>query len=236
MNPDAVAQYLQHNPKFFDEYADMLAQIFVPHPHGGRAISLPERQMLTLREKNKALEHTLAQLVSAGHDNDALSTKMHRLTLAILRLPKDAPERIIETLTYHLREDFSVPHTAFRAWGLRSEFETLDDASTVSDLLRGAVASATSPLKLPYCGPVDQFRHDDVSLGKEISEWFGDAGAHVKSVAVMSLISVHADGASAGALLALGSEDAQRFYNGMGTMYLERLAELLSAALAHIFP
>jgi hypothetical protein len=47
---------------------------------------------------------------------------------------------------------------------------------------------------------------------------------------------VHADGASSGGLLALASEDEQRFYAGMGTMYLERLAELLSAGLAHIFP
>ena len=236
MNPDAVAQYLQHNPQFFDDYADMLAQIFVPHPHGGRAVSLPERQMLTLREKNKSLEHALAKLVEAGHANDALSTKMHRLTLAILRLPKESPERLIETLTYHLREDFSVPHTAFRVWGVRSGFKGLDDTPGVSAALRNAVASATSPLKLPYCGTVGHFRHEDLMLGKEVSEWFGEAGPHIKSLAVMSLISVHADGTGSGGLLALASEDEQRFYAGMGTMYLERLAEILSAGLAHIFP
>lgn len=236
MNPDAVAQYLQHNPKFFDDYADMLAQIFVPHPHGGRAVSLPERQMLTLREKNKSLEHALAELVQAGHANDALSTKMHRLTLAILRLPKESPERLIETLTYHLREDFSVPHTAFRVWGVSAGFKGLDDTPGVSAALRGAVASATSPLRLPFCGPVGHFRHEELALGKEVSGWFSDAGTHIKSMAVMSLISVHADGASSGGLLALGSEDAERFYTDMGTMYLERLAELLSAGLSHIFP
>ena len=245
MNPDAVAQYLQHNPKFFDTYADMLAQIFVPHPHGGRAISLPERQILTLREKSKTLEHTLAQLLETGHGNDALAVKMHRLTLAVLRLPKDAPDRIIETLTYHLREDFSVPHTAFRVWGVRAGFESIEGGLGASSAMRGAVASATSPLKLPYCGPVAHFKHDDAALGGEVAGWFGDTGAHVKSLAVMSLISVHAGGgsgaggdhgASAGGVLVLGSEDEQRFYAGMGTMYLERLAELLSAALEHIFP
>ena len=243
MNPDAVAQYLQHNPKFFDDYADVLAQIFVPHPHGGRAVSLPERQMLTLREKAKSLEQALAKLVEAGHANDALSTKMHRLTLAILRLPKEAPESVIDTLKYHLREDFSVPHTVFRAWGVRAGFAGLDDHAAlgqppVSALLQAAVASATSPLRLPYCGPVAQFRHDDLMLGKEVSGWFGDAGPHLKSMAVMSLISVHADGASvsSGGLLVLASEDEQRFYAGMGTMYLARLAELLAATLAPIFP
>lgn len=236
MNPDDVAQYLQHNPKFFDDYADMLAQIFVPHPHGGRAISLPEKQMLTLREKNRTLDHSIAGLVEAGHANDALSTKMHRATLALLRLPKDAPDRLIETLTYHLREDFAVPHTAFRVWGTRSEFTTIDGSLGVSAAMRDAVASATSPLQLPYCGPVAQFRHGDTVLGTEVAGWFGDGAPHVKSLAVVSLIAVHADGTSAGGVLALGSEDEQRFYTGMGTMYLERLAELLSAALAHIFP
>jgi hypothetical protein len=33
-------------------------------------------------------------------------------------------------------------------------------------------------------------------------------------------------------LLALGSEDAQRFYAEMGTLYLRRIGELTAAALA----
>jgi len=43
-------------------------------------------------------------------------------------------------------------------------------------------------------------------------------------------------GAGSGGLLALASEDEKRFYPGMGTMYLERLADLVAAALAHVFP
>ena len=240
MNPDEVARYLQHNPKFFEDYADLIAQIFVPHPHGGRAISLPERQIMTLRDKAKTLEHTLAGLVEAGHANDGLSAKMHRLTLALLRLPKDEPERIIETLTHHLREDFSVPHAAFRVWGVRNRYAALDDGTTVGNQLRNLAASATSPLKLPYCGPIAKFQHGDIALGESVALWFGDAGPHLKSLALMSLISVHGSdadaGSSAGGLIALASEDAERFYAGMGTVYLERLADLLSAALAHIFP
>ncbi len=34
-----VAEYLKTNPGFFEQYADLLAQIYVPHPHGGRAVS-----------------------------------------------------------------------------------------------------------------------------------------------------------------------------------------------------
>ena len=59
MKDDDVARYLRENPGFFENYADMLAEITVPHPHGGRAISLSDRQMLGLREKSKALESRL---------------------------------------------------------------------------------------------------------------------------------------------------------------------------------
>ena len=39
LDSDAVAGYLKENPAFFEQYADLIAEIFVPHPHGGHAIS-----------------------------------------------------------------------------------------------------------------------------------------------------------------------------------------------------
>ena len=56
MKAEDVARYLRDNPGFFEDYADVLAQIYIPHPHGGRAIPLSDRQMLTLREKSRTLE------------------------------------------------------------------------------------------------------------------------------------------------------------------------------------
>lgn len=232
MSPDAVAQYLQHNPKFFDDYADLLAQIFVPHPHGGRAISLPERQMLTLREKVRSLEHTLADLVETGHSNDALSSKMHRLTLGLLRAAEGEPARIVATLEYHLREDFAIPHVAFRAFGTRPEHAGLDGGAHLSDAVRGLAADATGGIKLPYCGPIQGLKVGDADLGAEVAAWFGEARTHLKSFALMAV----PGSAGGGGLLALASEDEHRFYAGMGTLYLERLAESLAAALSPLFP
>ena len=68
MKAEDVASYLQNNPQFFETHADMLAEISIPHPHGGRTISLPERQMLTLRTNNKELEKKLATVL-ASSDN-----------------------------------------------------------------------------------------------------------------------------------------------------------------------
>ena len=54
-----VAQYLKDHPEFFDQYADVLAQISIPDPHGGRAVSITELQIGTLRDQMKRLEGKL---------------------------------------------------------------------------------------------------------------------------------------------------------------------------------
>lgn len=82
--PEDVADYLKNNPGFFEQYADLMAQIFVPHPHGGRAVSLAERQMLTLREKNRQTESKLAELIAFGEENDQISEKVHRLAVGLV--------------------------------------------------------------------------------------------------------------------------------------------------------
>src|SRR2546423_6173916 len=83
MDANAVAEYLQQHPEFFDQYADVLAQIYVPHPHGGHAIPIAERQIVTLREKNGQLENKLRALLQSAGDNDSISEKLHRSTLAL---------------------------------------------------------------------------------------------------------------------------------------------------------
>src|SRR5574340_244429 len=75
MRAEDVAQYLQDNPQFFEGYTDLLTQIALPHPHGGRTISLSERQMVALREKNKELEKKLQELIEFARENDALQHK-----------------------------------------------------------------------------------------------------------------------------------------------------------------
>ena len=76
-------------------------------------------------------------------------------------------------------------------------------------------------LSQPYCGSTSGF---------ETSSWFGDAAEHIRSQA---LIAMRSGGGTVG-MIALGSEEPQRFYVGMGTLYLERLGEMASAALARV--
>jgi len=210
MTPEAVASYLKQHPEFFEEHADFLATIFIPHPHGGRAISISERQILTLREKGKQLEGKLRELIEFGEDNDAIGEKLHRLMLALVAA-RDA-ETVIEALYFNLREDFAVPHTVLRLWkeGAHPQLAEFDAVSTEAREFAESLAN-------PYCSA-----HAMVDTG----EWFGENAAHLRSFAYVALKSGQTFG-----LLAMASEDAQRFYPEMGTLYLKRLGELTAAAL-----
>ncbi|MDR2837157.1 MAG: DUF484 family protein [Azonexus sp.] len=213
--PEDVADYLKTHPGFFEQYADLMAQIFLPHPHGGRAISLAERQMLSLREKNRAAEAKLAELIAFGEENDAIAEKVHRLAVALIAA--ETFQAVIHLINFHLRDDFAVPHVALRLWDRPQGVEGLPEFAAISEELQ--VFAET--LSRPYCGS---------TAGFGAASWFGDSAPQIRSQALIAL----RNGGGAIGLLALGSEDGQRFYAGMGTLYLERLGELISAALARV--
>lgn len=212
MRAEDVAHYLQANPGFFEEYAEFMAQLVIPHPHGGRAISITERQMLTLRERNKTLEGKLAELVRFGEDNDAISEKMHRLGVGLTAAATF--QSVLHAAHFHLAEDFTVPHVAIRLWDVPAGVGELPPFAGAGE---DAQAFAET-LAQPYCGSTSGF---------EVATWFGESAPHIRSQALVALRDV---GGTIG-MLALGAEDGERFYADMGTLYLERLGELVSAAL-----
>ena len=215
MTADDVAQYLQANPKFFDDYHDLLAHLYVPHPHGGRTISITERQILTLRDKSKQLETKLVELVRFGEENDAIGDKVHRLSLALASSLE--ADTALASLKTHLSEDFSVPHVALRLWGTATRIESAE----FTPVGEGTLAYAAG-LQQPYCGP---------NGGFEAVAWFGEAAPHVRSVA---LVPLRRSPEETVGLLALGSEETERFYTEMVTVFLERIGELASASLLRV--
>jgi uncharacterized protein YigA (DUF484 family) len=181
MREEEVAQYLQNNPQFFEEHVDTLLQINLPHPHGGRTISLSERQLLALREKNKALEKFVIALFAARD----LTT-------------------LLEMIPHLLRDIFAIPHTALHLW-------QIDPPST--ELLAFADAQAQ-----PVC--LHHPAHDTAA-------WFGESAPLLHSYAYLPLQA----GSGTIGLLVIASEDKQRFYPEMGTVFLQRIAEAASSAL-----
>jgi uncharacterized protein YigA (DUF484 family) len=215
MNAEDVARYLTENPEFFDEHSELLSQISVSNPHGGSAIALSDRQVLTLRENNKTLEAKLAELIQFGEENDAIGEKMHRLALPLLASRN--LRALLAALYYNLREDFAVPHVALRVWRGNDAAQRAEGVPEFRPVTEELIRYATD-LAQPDCGP---------SGNAEAAGWFGEAASHIRSVALMPL----KDQACFG-MLALGSEDVMRFYPEMGTLYLKRLGELAGASLA----
>jgi uncharacterized protein YigA (DUF484 family) len=214
---DDVAHYLHSNPRFFDEYADLLGQLVIPHPQHGRAISITERQMLALRDRNRNLEGKLSELLQFGEDNDVISERMHRLSVALVAAT--SLTGVLRAVHFQLREDFSVPHVALCFWDRPANL-TEDAAYVVVD---DALQVLGESLQQAYCGTTQGF---------EAVRWFGESADRVKSQA---LIALSHDGRTVG-MLALGAEEADRFFKDMGTLYLDRLGDIVSAALGRCIP
>ena len=196
-----VAQFLQDNPQFFEEHAELLSQITLAHPHGGRTISLSERQMLTLRERVKELEKKLHELLVFAKENDALQLKMHQFNCALFG-PHDRTT-LQSLVVTNLRDIFAIPHIALHLWK--------DDAPSPE------VLTFADQHLHPVC--THHAMHDTLP-------WFGEAAAHLHSFAYLPL---RVNGQTIG-MLVLASEDKERFYPEMGTVFLQRIAETLGSA------
>lgn len=206
MQAEDVAQYLLDHPEFFENYSSMLAEVNIPHPHGGRTISLPERQILTLREKNKLLEGKLHELIEIAKENDALQNKLHGFILTLFG--EHNLMSLQEAATGNLRDIFAIPHATLHVWkGLPPSAEVLAFADSQT---------------LPVC------THEAIH---ETASWFGEIGPSLRSFAYLPL----RNGEHSIGLLILASEEAKRFYPDMGTVYLQRIADAVSASLrAHL--
>jgi uncharacterized protein YigA (DUF484 family) len=213
-----VARYLQSHPEFFEQYADLLAHVHIPSPHGGKAISITERQIGILRDKARQLEGKMSELIGFGEENDVISEKVHRLAVALMSTRDLAPT--VGALYDHLGNHFAVPHVQVRLWGVGSG--DAPEFAAVSDELKANVGA----METPYCGPI---------AGQEVAAWFDE---HVRSVAQVPLREPGLDGSThAGAcfgVLVFASEDLRRFYPDMGTLYLERIGDMAAAALLRV--
>lgn len=209
----SVADFLLAHPHFFEEHSELLAKVKLTSPVAGRTVSLQERQMEVLREKNRTLELRLAELIRVAQDNDALTHKMLAWTRSLLAARNDVD--LPHTLTSGLQTIFGVPHATLRLWGVSAAFSHTWFAAAVSEDARLFCSGLTQP----YCGPNQDF---------EAASWL-EEGAQVQSLAMIPL-RAEEDGRAFG-LLVLGSPDAQRFAPDMATDYLAKMGETASAAL-----
>ncbi len=216
---DDIAGYLANTPDFFERHAELLASVHLTSPHSKRTVSLQERQAEMLRDKIKLLEHRLMEMIRHGNENVMLSDRLLRWAGSLF-LTTDSAAMPVQIAT-QIREQFSVPQVAIKVWGVANAFLTTSFAQGVSD---DAKLFASS-LSEPFCG---------ANTGFEAVTWLDDPLA-AASIALLPLRAAPAGSlAPAFGLLVLSSPDAQRFNSGMGTDFLQHVAEIASAALCRL--
>lgn len=215
-----VADYLIAHPDFFEDHAQVLAKLKVTHP-SGQAISLIERQVEVLRQQHRQMERKLVDLIEVARANDALIERIHHLAIALL----DG-----NTL-------------ADRLYSLQEEMRNRFGADEVSLFLLNAKPANLDAGPARWIKPEDagleQFR-EFMKAGKpyvgrlrapQLEFLFGEQSERTASVALVALGAQGKHG-----ILSIGSHEADRFGPTLGTAFLARIGELLTAAIQPLLP
>ncbi|MEO8024507.1 DUF484 family protein [Polaromonas sp.] len=215
---DDIANFLANTPDFFERHAELLATVQLSSGHGSRAVSLQERQAGMLRDKIKALESRVVEMIRYGQENVGIADKLQKCTLNLLLTAhaRDLPDTIVR----EIQTQFSIPQAAIKVWHVNGIFSDENFSTGVSEDTQAFASSLTAP----YCG---------VNSGFEAVGWLPDP-AQALSVALIPLRPGKSP--QAFGMLVLASPDPERFQSGMGTDFLERIGELAGAALSRLLP
>jgi uncharacterized protein YigA (DUF484 family) len=216
MTEEEIVRYLRGNPAFFDRNADALAEIVLVSPHSRRTVSLLERQAELLREKIRAFEMRLMELLRHGADNTVLADRLLRWARDLF-LEHDAT-RMPALIAESIQLQFAVPQVALRIWDVAAAHGGAPWTQGVTEEIR----RFADALDEPFCG---------VNTGFEVTAWLPHPEQAV-SLALLPLRMPHAEAAMG--LIVLASPDAQRYTSTMGTDFLVRIAEVASAALSRL--
>lgn len=212
-----VAAYLRECPLFFERHAELLEHLSLPH-HRGSAVSLVERQVELLRERNRQLQARFDTLVNAARENEARVVHVNRVAA-----------RLIEAATLHealrgiedaIRAEFDVAHVLVL---LRASAADPDGRSDLAGL---RVIGADSEQERAL---TDFFRMGKTECGPLAptlaAALWPDAAEPPRSAALVPLDRVTQLGA-----LVLASQDPERFTRAMGSWFLEQVAALVAGA------
>jgi len=220
LNDSSVGDYLQTYPDFFERNSQLLTKLRLPHLRDvGATVSLVERQIEVLRERNQSLERKLKELVDVARANDALADRIHRLSQRLIRARTLLES--INAVETSLREDFDAMHSVLvlfleEARALEPEAgRFLRIGHAADDDIKSFESLLTSGK--PRCGQVRDAQRDYL---------FGKDSVAIGSVALTPLGQKGSLG-----ILGIGASDMERFHPGMSTEFLSRIGELVTYAL-----
>lgn len=214
----AVHDYLRRNPDFFERHGALLGTLRLPHVTGG-TVSLVERQVSVLRQKDVKLERKLKELLAVARANDALAGKIHGLALGLL-----TAGTLGETLAVvesALRTAFDADQSVLVYFGEPELADLVGGGRFFRPLRREDPELQPFATFLgssqPRCGQVRDSQRDFL-FGRETDE--------VGSAALVPLGEECRQG-----FLAIGSVSAERFHPAMSFDFLARMGELVAEAL-----
>ena len=215
----AVVQYLQRNPDFFERHPQLLARLRLQHPRNASTVSLIERQVEVLREKYASQEQKLADFVRVARANNVLAERIHRFTRRLIATTNRADA--IGEIESSLRLDFDTFHSvlliASSQEPLVADADRFVRSVTPEDANYRSFETLFTAAK-PRCGQIRDSQREFL---------FGSEAINISSVALIPFAAQPAPG-----LLALGSVDRDRFHPGMSTEFLSRMGELIGEVLA----
>lgn len=205
--------WLHNHPDFFTRHPELVESLRIPHPCRP-AVSLLEYQNRLLREHIQRLHDKLMELVNIARDNDRLAGRVQRLALGLLDA-RGGLDELLHGVKAILRDEFKADCVA-----LCLAVPPTVGLSAVEELLRPEVVKLFEEVfraGRPLCGRLSP---------EQAAALFSDGVCHAASAALIPL-----DGGQWRGLLAVGSGQADRFHPGVGTLFLERIGELVSQAL-----
>ncbi len=213
LSEEQIAAWLLEHPDFFLRHSDLLAALRLPHARGS-AISLVERQVEVLREKQQTTESRLAELVSIARANEQLASKIHQFGRRLMAAP--TRREILTQIERSFREDLDASQIVLLLFSPNASDASMRFVRSVDrreESLAGFESLLTSGK--PRCGQVRDSQREYL---------FGADAGEIGSVALVPL--------AGQGLLVLGSHDRDRFHPGMSTEFLATLGELIADALS----
>lgn len=215
MRPEQVAQYLIENPTFFLKHEHLLSDLYLPH-HSGSAVSLQERQVSILRERNIDMRKRLNEFLEEGQRNDILYKKTTKLILHLLEA-KSLAELIKRLVEYCLTE-FQVDKVQFSLF--TSASHRSNQCRIVSSI---EVERAMPSLLRSHQSISGVFREDELSF------LFAGKTEDISSAIVLPIVDTDDDKVIG--VLAMGSNDVHYFKAGMNTLFLSFIGNVISRLL-----
>ncbi len=219
LDANLVAEYLANNPDFFQDRDALLVELNLPHAPGG-AISLVERQVAAMRERNKESKKKLDEYVKVAKQNDDIYKKCQYMILGLVEA--DSQEAFLKNLEKGFKRDFKSSAYSLIVFGSKpsqvNHFTTIVQKESAKEYV-GSLMKSKKPT-LGVLRPSEQdflFRHQSDK---------------VKSAVVMSVRL----GRDQIALLAIGSSDAKYFQAGMGTAFVGFIADTLARLIPRFIP